>query len=132
APCLERARATIGGPGTIEKRRAVMDPACRVQQLALRADIDVAIAGEREGLAAQRAVVASGLVKDGNVRGNLLVVYDPVKGGGRSISGSRREPGGLQAEAVLGAVDHGPGRTDLGLANGARSLDIDDDAELHI
>ena len=39
-------------------------------------------------------------------RGNLLGVDDPVEGGGRSIGGVRGKPGRLQAEAVLGAVDH--------------------------
>ena len=71
APRLERARATIGGPCTIQKCLAIMDPACRAQQFALRADIDIAVGVEDEVLSAQLAVVAPGLVHDGNVRSNL-------------------------------------------------------------
>jgi hypothetical protein len=37
APSLERARATVRGPCTIEKCLAVVDPTCRVEELAFGA-----------------------------------------------------------------------------------------------
>jgi hypothetical protein len=45
---LERAKATVGGPSSIQKRLATMDPVCRVQQLALGADIEIAVGVEGE------------------------------------------------------------------------------------
>ena len=50
---LERARATIMGPCAIEDSHPIVDPACRVQELALWAHIDIAILVEREVLPAQ-------------------------------------------------------------------------------
>src|SRR5712692_4124673 len=49
---LQRARATIIGPCSIEDSLPIVDPACRVQELALRAHIDIAILVEREILPA--------------------------------------------------------------------------------
>jgi hypothetical protein len=43
----------------------------------------------------------------------------------------RRPVVGLDAEALLGALDHGHGCADLGLPDGTRGFDIND-AELHI
>ena len=40
---LQRARTTIEGPCTIEDSLAIVDPACRVQEIALRAHIGIAI-----------------------------------------------------------------------------------------
>src|SRR5450432_1432496 len=41
-------------------------------------------------------------------------------------------PRQLKTKALLCSLDHGSRRTDLGLANGAGRLDINDDAELHV
>src|SRR5262245_50698437 len=109
-----------------------MDFACRVKELALRAHIDIAILVEREVLPAQRAVLSLGLVDDGNVRSDLLVVDDPVERRGRPIGRVRRKSLRFQTEALFGALDHRLRCADLRLTNGARGLDIDDDSELHI
>jgi hypothetical protein len=93
---LQRARATIIGPRALEESLAIVDPACRVQKLALRAYIDVAIFVEREVVSAQRAVFALGFVDDRNVRSNLLLVDDPVERRRRPIGRvrcSRRQTG---------------------------------------
>src|SRR5262249_35281846 len=50
---LQRARAAIGGPCAIEERLSIMNSARRMQELALRAHIDVAILVELEVLSAQ-------------------------------------------------------------------------------
>ncbi len=39
---------------------------------------------------------------------------------------------GLEAEALFGPLDHGAGGTDLGLADGARGLDIDNHSVIGI
>ena len=41
-------------------------------------------------------------------------------------------PRQLKTKALLCSLDHGSRRTDLGLANGAGRVDINDDAELHV
>ena len=50
---FQRTRLTIRGPRAIEENIAIMDPACRVQKLALRAYIDVAIVVEGKVVSAQ-------------------------------------------------------------------------------
>ena len=50
---FQRTRLTISGPRAIEENIAIMDPACRVQKLALRAYIDVAIVVEGKVVSAQ-------------------------------------------------------------------------------
>ena len=50
---LQQTRATIRRPCAIEESLAIVDPACRVQELALRAHIDIAILVEGEVLPAQ-------------------------------------------------------------------------------
>ena len=79
-----------------------------------------------------RRVVTLGLVDDRDVRRDLLLVDQPVEVRGRPLGRIRRQPLRLQAEALLGPVDHGLGRAHLGLADGAGSFHIHDDAELHV
>src|SRR5881397_528408 len=129
---LYRARATIRGPCTIEKCLAIVDPTCCVEELALRAHIDIALLVEGEVFPAQRAVLAFRFINDRNVRSDLLLVDDPVERRGRPIGRVRFKPFGLQAETLLGASDHRLGCANLRLANSPRGLDIDDDAELYI
>ena len=50
---FQRARPTIRGPRAIEENIAIVDSACRVQKLALRAYIDVAILVEGKVVSAQ-------------------------------------------------------------------------------
>jgi len=48
------------------------------------------------------------------------------------VSGIGYKPLRLETEAPFCPFDHGPCRADLGLANGARGFDVNDDAELHV
>src|SRR5262249_2159310 len=99
---FQRTRPTIRGPGAIEKNIAIVDPACRVQKLALRAYIDVPILVEGKVLSAQRAIFVLGFLNDRNVRSDPLLVDDPVErrrrsgrsalGSGQSSSSRRRPP----------------------------------------
>jgi uncharacterized caspase-like protein len=50
----------------------------------------------------------------------------------RTVGRVGRQPFGLQTEAFLSPLDHRLGRAHLGLSDGARGLDIHDDAELHV
>jgi hypothetical protein len=69
---FHRTRPTIRGPRAIEENIAIVDPACRVQKLAVRAYIDVAILVEGKVLSAQRAIFALGFLNDRNVCGTML------------------------------------------------------------
>jgi hypothetical protein len=51
---------------------------------------------------------------------------------GAALCGVGRKPLRLEAEALLGLIDHGLRRADLRLANGTGCLDLNDDAELHV
>jgi hypothetical protein len=59
--------------------------------------------------------------------------WEPIRG--QMIRRSTGIPGKslrLETKALFGSLDHGLCCADLGLANGAGGLDINDDAELHI
>ena len=51
---------------------------------------------------------------------------------GRAIGAVGGQPLGLEAEAVLGALDHGARRADLGLADRRGRLDVDDDGVVEV
>ena len=65
------------------------------------------------------------------MRRYLRLVDQPVEVGSGTVSRIAREPFRLDVEALLGAFDQGLGGANLGLADGARRLDVHDDAELH-
>ena len=69
--------------------------------------------------AAQKGASARRLVDDRNVRGDALLLDQPVEHRRRAIGRVGGEQLGLQSEALLGTLDHGARRTDLGLADGA-------------
>src|SRR4029079_12898201 len=56
----------------------------------------------------------------------------PVQHRSCPVSGIPDKPLWLEAEALLCSFDHSLRRADLGLANGAGCLDVNDDAELHV
>src|SRR5262245_34736463 len=103
---FQRTRPTIRGPRAIEENIAIVDPACRVQKLPLRAYIDVPILVEGKVLSAQRAIFALGFLNDRNVRSDPLLVDDPVERRRRSVGSVRCKTFGLQAEALFGAANH--------------------------
>ena len=61
---------------------------------------------------------------------DAFLLDEPVQHRSSPVSGIPGKPLGLEAKALLGSFDHCLRRTYLGLANGARRLNIDDDAEL--
>jgi hypothetical protein len=48
------------------------------------------------------------------------------------VGGIGRKPLGLETEALLGSLNHCFCRADLGLANGPRCFNVNDDSELHV
>src|SRR5690348_7768488 len=66
------------------------------------------------------------------MRRYLRIIDQPVEVDSGTVSRVAREPFGLEGEALLGAFDHGLDRANFGLADGARCLDVHDDAELHV
>src|ERR1700691_5098708 len=63
---------------------------------------------------------------------DALLLDEPVQHRSRPVSGVPDKPFRLETKALLRSLNHGPRRSDLGLANGAGGLDINDDAELHV
>src|SRR5947209_5667600 len=64
--------------------------------------------------------------------GDALLFDKPVQHRSRTVSGIARKPFRLETEALLCSVDHGPGRADLSLTNGAGCLNVNNDPELHV
>src|SRR4051812_28164655 len=96
-----------------------MHRAARSEQLAAWAVIDIgcrikAEVGTREG-----AVLPVGPVKHRDMWCDALLLDKPIQHRSRTVSGIARKPFRLETEALLCSVDHGPGRADLSLANGA-------------
>jgi hypothetical protein len=54
-------------------------------------------------------------------------MHQPGEVLGRAVGAVGGEPRRPEAEALLGSLNHGSGRADLSLPNGATGLDIDDD-----
>ena len=78
------------------------------------------------------AVAALGLVEDRDVRLDPALMNQPGEHLGRAVGAVGGQPFRVEAEAILGAVDHGACRADLGLADRAARLDIDDDGMVEV
>src|SRR5262249_7143914 len=96
-----------------------------------RTNVDVALLVECEVLPTEGPILALRLVDHRDVRGYLRFVDQPVEVGSRTVARIASKPPGLDVKALLGAFDHSPGRAHFGLADGARRLDVHDDAGLH-
>ena len=96
---LEGTRRAIACAGSVEEQVIVHDLAGRGEDLERRADVDVALLVEGEVLAREGAVFALGLVDDGDVRRDLLVVDEPIEVRRRTVGRIGSEPLGLDAEA---------------------------------
>jgi hypothetical protein len=60
------------------------------------------------------------------VRSDLLLLDEPSQAIRRSLGAVGGQECGLDAEARLGSLQHCARRSDLGLPNGPRRLDVDD------
>src|SRR4051795_800304 len=109
-----------------------MHRAARSEQLAAWAVIDIgcrikAEVGTREG-----AVLPVGPVEHRDMWCDALLLDKPIQHRSRTVSGIARKPFRLETEALLCPIDHGPGRADLSLTNGAGCLNVNNDAKLHV
>ena len=75
----------------------------------------------------ERAVRPVRLVDNRNMRLDAVLLDQPSEHRARAIRGVRDQTLGIEPEAIHGPVDHGPGRTGLGGADGPARLHIDDD-----
>ena len=115
--------------GTIAKRTAVNDCSGSVQQLSIRADVDVARTVEDKVGPAERAIRACRLVPDWDVRGDVAV-HQPLEQPDRAINGITCQPPRPKIEALLDALDHRLGDGNLGDTIGACTLGVDNDPGL--
>src|SRR5260370_42633172 len=99
--------------------------------LSARAVIDVAGRVISKVAPREGAIIPLRLVEHRHMWRDALLLDQPVQHRSRPISGIPDKSLWLETEALFGPFDHGFCCADLGLANGAGGLDINDDAELH-
>jgi len=130
---FELAAVAIMLPRQIEQRGSIIHQrsGCR-QGLTRRAVVDIACRVISEVAAREGAIVSLRFVVHRNMRRDTLLLDQPVQHRSRPVSGIGRKPLRLETEALLGSLNHGLCRAELGLANGAGRLDVNDDAELHV
>src|SRR5262245_39755818 len=117
---LERAATTVARARKIQKRLPIVDRiACGPEGLACRTDIYIALLVECKVVPTECSIFAFRLIDHRDVRRDLLLVDKPVEICSRAIGRVCREPLGLNLEALLGTLEHGFRRADLGLADRA-------------
>src|SRR4029077_5169939 len=129
---FEWAYTAVAPAGTIQKRLVIVHCATRPELLSARAVVEVASRVILKVAAREGAIVSLRLVVHRNMWRDALLLDQPVQHRSRPVGGIGRKPLRLETEALLGPFNHGPRRADLGLANGAGGLDVNDDAELHV
>ena len=120
----------------LARYRSVL-PSCTVPlvpslRFSARAVVNVAGRIISKVAAGEGAVVPLRFVEHGNMRCDAFLLDQPVQHRSSPVGGIPDKPLRLETKALFGPLNHGPRRTDLGLANGAGGLDINDDAELHV
>jgi hypothetical protein len=103
-----------------------------MELLPARADVEIAGVVIGEVGAAEGAVAALGFVEDRDMRLDPALMHQPGEVLGRAVGAIGGEPNRPEAEAFLGSLNHGSGRADLGLPDGATGLDIDDDGVVEV
>src|SRR5262249_31388317 len=131
-PHLKRAEVTVALRSSVEQLLVINDLAGGREGLPRWAGVDIALAVERKLIPAEGAVGALRLIDNRDMGRDLLVVDEPVECWRRAVGRVSRQSRGLDAEALLGPLDHRLRRTDFGLADRTRGLDIHDDAALNI
>ena len=127
-----RSPATDAEPSERPQQRPAPARSTNCGTVTGRTNVNVALFVEGEVLPTEGPILALRLVVHRDVRRYLRLVDQPVQVGSGTLSRVARETFGLDVEALLGAFDHGLGRANFGLADGARRLDVHDDAELHV
>ncbi len=131
---LQGATAAVVGAGAIADRVVLRRPGARnlegppavLQQLARRTGVGVCLVVVGEVVAGEGPVLALGLIEDRDVGLDALLVHQPLKHLGRAVGGVGGQTLGPQAQAFLGALDHGSAGCQLALAHGGGRFDVDD------
>src|SRR4029453_9271070 len=129
---FERAYIAVELAGAIQKGLALVHGAARSEPLSARAVIDVAGRIISKVAPGEGAVIPLRLIEHRDMWRDTLLLDQPVQHRSRPVSGIPDKSPWLETEALFGPFDHGFCCADLGLANGAGGLDINDDAELHV
>src|SRR5450631_1331789 len=129
---FERAYIAVELAGAIQKRLAFVHGAARPKPLSSRAVVDVAGRVISKVAAREGAILPLRLIEHRDMWRDAFLLDQPVQHRSRSVSGIPDKPLWLETEALLRSLDHGLCCADLGLANGAGCLDINDDAKLHV
>lgn len=79
-----------------------------------------------------RHLASTFFLEHGDMWRGALLLDQPVQHRSSPVRGIPDKPLWLETKALLCSFDHCPRRSDLGLANGAGRLDINDDAELYV
>src|SRR5439155_20386309 len=95
---LEETPAATAGARYIPQHMLGENATRRLQKLAHRADVDIAILVKHEVSTRKGAVLTYRLVDNRQVRRNLLLIDDPVERWSRSVGAIGREALGLQAQ----------------------------------
>jgi hypothetical protein len=129
---FERAYIAVELAGAIQERLALVHCAARSKPLPAGALVNVVCRVISEVPTREGAIVPLRLVEHRNMGRDTFFLNQPVQHWSRPVGGISDKPLRLKAEALLCSFDHGLCRADLGLPNGARGLDVNDDAELHV
>src|SRR6201996_2434196 len=129
---FERAYIAVELACTIQKRLALVNGAACSELLSARAMVDIAGRVILKVAAREGAVIPLRLIKHRNMWRDAFLLNQPVQHRSCPVSGIPDKPLRLEAEALLCSLDHGLRRADLGLANRAGGLDVNDDTELHV
>ena len=78
------------------------------------------------------AITALEFIEYRDMRLDPALVHEPKKIFGRAVGTVGGEPGRPSREVLLRARDHGADCPDLGLPDGAASLDVDDDGMVEV
>src|SRR5437588_9631996 len=103
--------------------------AARPEQLSARTVVDVVGRIISKVAAREGAIISLRLVEHRDMWRDALRLDQPVQHRSCPIGGIGHKPLRLETEALFCPFDHGPCGADLGLANGAGCLDVNDDAE---
>jgi hypothetical protein len=129
---FEWANIAVELAGTIQKRLALVHGATCSELLSARAMVDVTGRIISKVAAREGAIISLRLVEYWDMWRDTLLLDQPVQYRSCPVSGIADKPLRLGPEALLCSLDHGLRRADLGLTSGARGLDVNDDAELHV
>lgn len=101
------------------------------ERASVRADVLVVLGVPLEVSPRPGAVAAPGLIEHRDV-GRDLAINQPAQHGSGAVGGVRDQAFRMQIKPGLHPIQHGPGRSDLGLPDGSRGFDIDNHTMIRV